>query len=109
MDERKNDNVESLAAFLHSGEEDAAPAKTEAVLSPSPKKREESDDLSDVLFSLKNKKKERASADHAAGAVSPAPAPEAATAILPETNDEDFPYYEESEKSPSIMTPPPRR
>lgn len=101
MDDRKNDNVESLAAFLHSGDEDTAPVKTEAAVSLSPKKAKETADLSDVLFSVKNKKKERTPERNSARASLRAPsAAESAEEELPDTDEEALSYYDESEKTP---------
>lgn len=93
MDDRKNDNVESLAAFLHSGEE-SAPAKTEAAVSLSPKKANETAELSDVLFSLKSKKRTRNPERVPEKVVSRAQNP------LPEPDEETLPYYGEEDKTP---------
>lgn len=100
MDDRKNDNVESLAAFLHSGDEDTAPVQTEAASSLSPKSTKETADLSDVLFSIKNKNRARIPER------SPAKSSRAPIAVEPEEDDlpdmdeESLSYYDESDKAP---------
>lgn len=106
MEDRKNDNVESLAAFLHSGSEETASAlKTEAAPLPREKTAPDSDNLSDVLFSLDHKKKERASAR------SGAPKPRSSVPVIPEQRKplepkgaeeavQEAPYYDESDKKP---------
>lgn len=106
MEDRKNDNVESLAAFLHSGSEETASAlKTEAAPLPHEKTAPDSENLSDVLFSLDRKKKARAPIK------SRAPKPRPSAAAMPEPKkpfepkgadecDQDAPYYDESDKKP---------
>ncbi|MCM1333634.1 MAG: endolytic transglycosylase MltG [Bacteroides sp.] len=105
MEDRKNDNVESLAAFLHSGNEDAGSAlKTEAAPSPREKSVSYPENLSDVLFSLDHKKKERSAARRTEPKPRPAPSP-ALEKKVPETKKaedgvRETPYYDETEKKP---------
>lgn len=70
MEEKEFDNIESLAAFLHSGSDKTEPVseikktetgssakKSAAVQTPEKRQRVSDEDLSAVLFSIENKKK----------------------------------------------------
>lgn len=67
MEEKDFDNIESLAAFLHSGSDTPEPAST--VSAPEKRQRVSDDDLSAVLFSIENKKKKTSSTLAAQAAV----------------------------------------
>ncbi len=88
MEDNKRDNVESLAAFLHSGEDDTPVQKTET---PSPSKKAipekkitSTGSLSDVLFSGKNSSER------------PRETKRSAAPVAVEDLEPDEPYYEQA-------------
>lgn len=100
MEEKRNNEVESLAAFLHSGSETQKPApapKQEEAVRPAPRRSVVSEtittddkekSLNDILFSFENKKREREAAQRE-------PEPDEPV-IYGEDEEDDAPVYEPS-------------
>lgn len=95
MEEKRNNEVESLAAFLHSGSEpkkpEPAPVQEAEAVRPAPRRSvvsetitTEEKSLNDILFSFESKKRKSS------------PEPDEPVIYDEEENDEDVPVYEPS-------------
>jgi len=101
LEEKRNNEVESLAAFLHSGSEPQKPApapKQEEAVRPAPRRSVVSEtittddkekSLNDILFSFESKKKEREAAKRE-------PEPDEPVIYGEDEEEEDAPVYEPS-------------
>lgn len=100
MEEKRNNEVESLAAFLHSGSESTKPApapKQQEAAKPAPRRSVVSEtvttddkekSLNDILFSIDSKRR-----SHVA---EPVPEPDEPVVYDDEDEEEDVPVYEPS-------------
>lgn len=100
LEQKKNDEVESLAAFLHTGGSELPkapePVKKQEAVKPAPKPKQPSinadKDLNDILFSIENRKKSHQ--DAAPVAVPEPDAPE----VYEEDELPDIPEYSNFEE-----------